>query len=252
MRASPKSNAALRLPLRTIICWALAQAFVRAGKVLVDDVPQDKPGTRISNAAVVRLRGPAKRYVWRGGDELAGALAALHVPVLGRRCLDVGASTGGFTDCLLQNGARHVVAVDVGYGQLHEKLRRDERVTSLERTNARTLEPAALAGSEPLDLVTIDASFISSTRLLPTISALAPLAEVLVLVKPQFEVGRAEVGKGGVVRDDSLRERAADDVQRCAQALGYTILGRVDSELPGPKGNLEIFLWLRRRSTEQK
>jgi len=220
--------------------------------VLVDDVPQDKPGTRISDAAQVRLRGSRNRYVSRGGDKLAGALATLHVPVEGRYCLDIGASTGGFTDCLLQNGARHVVAVDVGYGQLHEKMRQDERVTSLERTNARTLLPSALPGTDPVDLVTLDASFISAKQLLPAIVATAPDAEVLVLVKPQFEVGREEVGKGGVVRDDDLRNRAADEVERCAEGLGYTTLGRVESELPGPKGNREIFLWLGGRLDDQK
>lgn len=230
----------------------LAQAYVRAGKVLVDDVPEDKPGTRISDASVVRLRGPANRFVSRGGEKLAGALGALGVSVEGRLCLDVGASTGGFTDCLLQRGARHVVAVDVGYGQLHEKLRQDPRVTSLERTNARILESTAIPGTDPLELVTIDASFISLTRLLPTIAVLAPIAEVLALVKPQFEVGRAEVGKGGVVRDDGLRARAADDVQHCAEALGYTVLGRVDSEIAGPKGNREIFLWLGRERADKQ
>jgi len=229
----------------------LAQAFIRSGRVLVDDVPHDKPGTRISDAAAVRLRGPAKRYVSRGGDKLAAALAALGVPVEGRHCLDVGSSTGGFTDCLLQHGARHVVALDVGYGQLHEKLRQDARVTSVERTNARTLGPTVLPGPDPLDLVTIDASFISATLLLPRVAAAAPLAEILVLVKPQFEVGRGEVGKGGVVRDEGLRARAADDVQRCAEAQGYAVLGRVDSELAGPKGNREIFLWLGRRPADQ-
>jgi 23S rRNA (cytidine1920-2'-O)/16S rRNA (cytidine1409-2'-O)-methyltransferase len=144
------------------------------------------------------------------------------------------------------------VALDVGHGQLHEKLRQDERVTSLERTNARTLEPGALPGPDPVELVTLDASFISATRLLPAIAAVAPVADVLVLVKPQFEVARGEVGKGGVVRDDGLRARAADDVQRCAESLGYEVLGRVDSELPGPKGNREIFLWLCHRPADQK
>ena len=190
----------------------------------------------------VRLRGEDRRYVSRGGEKLAGALEDLGVDPKGRVCLDIGASTGGFTDCLLDRGARHVLAVDVGYGQLDPRLRGDPRVTVLERTNARHLRAEAVPAE--VDLVTVDASFISATQLLPRLALLAPAAEVLVLVKPQFEVGRGRVGKGGVVRDDSLRAEAVDRVRRCAEGLGYTARGQAESRLQGPKGNREIFLRL--------
>jgi 23S rRNA (cytidine1920-2'-O)/16S rRNA (cytidine1409-2'-O)-methyltransferase len=219
-----------------------AHALIRAGRVLVDDTPVDKPGTRVRESARVRLRGEDRRYVSRGGEKLAGALEDLGVDPKGRVCLDIGASTGGFTDCLLDRGARHVVAVDVGYGQLDLRLRGDPRVTVLERTNARHL--AAEAVPAEVDLVTVDASFISATRLLPRLAEVAPAAEVLVLVKPQFEVGRGRVGKGGVVREDSLRSEAVDRVRSCAEGLGYVARGQAESRLPGPKGNREIFLRL--------
>ncbi len=212
--------------------------------MLVDDVPVEKPGTRVAEAARVRLRGGApRRFVSRGGEKLAGALEDLGLEPAGRRCLDVGASTGGFTDCLLQAGARAVVAVDVGYGQLHPKLRADPRVRVLERTNARHLEAAALP--HPIDLVTVDASFISARLLLPRLVELAPAAELLVLVKPQFEVGRERVGKGGVVREEELRGEAVRAVARSAEELGYEVAGRAESRLAGPRGNREVFLWLR-------
>jgi len=211
--------------------------------VLVDDVPVDKPGTRIRPESSVRVRGALRRFVSRGGEKLAGALDDLGLDPTDRVCLDVGASTGGFSDCLLQRGARHVVALDVGYGQLHEKLRQDPRVTVLERTHARDLRADQLP--EAVDLVTADVSFISLRLLLPAIAAAAPRAELLLMVKPQFEVGRGQVGKGGVVRDDALRESAAAAVREAAEELGYRPLGQVDSRLAGPKGNREIFLWLR-------
>jgi 23S rRNA (cytidine1920-2'-O)/16S rRNA (cytidine1409-2'-O)-methyltransferase len=221
-----------------------AQALIRTGDVLVDDVPVDKPGTRIREDAVVRLRSGARlpRFVSRGGEKLAGALADLGIDPRGAVCLDVGASTGGFTDCLLQAGAAHVVALDVGYGQLHPRLRSDGRVTVLERTNVRDLEAGAL-GAQP-DLVVVDVSFISARRVLDTLARLAPRARLVVMVKPQFEVGRERVGKGGVVRDDALRAEAVDAVAAHAAALGWTERGRADSRVPGPKGNREVFLWL--------
>jgi len=191
----------------------------------------------------VRLRGEDCRFVSRGGEKLAGALEDLGLDPAGRACLDIGASTGGFTDCLLQAGARRVTAVDVGYGQLHEKLRRDERVTVLERTNARTLSADLLP--EAFDLVTADVSFISLRLLLPRLAEIAPGADLLVLIKPQFEVEKGQVGKGGVVRDDALRAAAVARVRECAEKLGYAAAGQVDSRLPGPKGNREVFLWLR-------
>jgi 23S rRNA (cytidine1920-2'-O)/16S rRNA (cytidine1409-2'-O)-methyltransferase len=209
----------------------------------VDDVPVDKPGTRVRAEARLRLRGEERRFVSRGGDKLAGALADLGVEPRGRLCLDVGASTGGFSDCLLQHGARGVVAVDVGYGQLDARLRSDPRVRVLERTNARQLRREDLP-DEPIELVTLDASFISATLLLPRLVELAPQAEWLVLVKPQFEVGRGQVGKGGVVRDDALRAAAVARVRACAEGLGLRALGEAESRLPGPRGNREVFLHL--------
>ena len=220
-----------------------AQALIRAGRVLVDDVPQDKPGSQVRESACVRVRGAERRFVSRGGEKLAGALADLDLDPAGRVCLDVGASTGGFSDCLLQAGARRVVCVDVGYGQLDQRLRSDPRVVVLERTNARYLEREALP-EEPIELVTVDCSFISVTLLLPRLLELAPGAPMLVLVKPQFEVGREQVGKGGVVRDDGLRAQAVERVRACALGLGLRERGRAESRLAGPRGNREVFLLL--------
>ena len=210
--------------------------------MLVNDVPVDKAGTRVGDDAVVRIKGELRRYVSRGGDKLAGALADLAVDPSGLSCLDVGASTGGFTDCLLQAGANSVTSVDVGYGQLAEKLRQDPRVRLLERTNARHLDASRLPG--PVDLVVADVSFISLRLLLPRLREVAPRAVWLLMVKPQFEVGREKVGKGGVVRDPALRAAAADSVAASAAELGYVEQGRSDSRIPGPKGNREIFLHL--------
>jgi 23S rRNA (cytidine1920-2'-O)/16S rRNA (cytidine1409-2'-O)-methyltransferase len=218
-----------------------AAALVLAGQVLVDGEPAQKPGARVDPGSEVRVRaGP--RFVSRGGEKLAGALADLGIDVGGRRCLDVGASTGGFSDCLLRAGARAVIALDVGYGQLALSLRNDPRVHVLERTNVRALEAAALPFTP--DFVTVDVSFISLRLVLPRIADLAPRAELLALVKPQFEVGREQVGKGGVVRDDALRAAAARQVAELAPGLGYRVAGQVESRLAGPKGNREIFLHL--------
>jgi 23S rRNA (cytidine1920-2'-O)/16S rRNA (cytidine1409-2'-O)-methyltransferase len=224
-----------------------AEALIRAGRVLVDDAPLDKPGTRVHPEARIRLRGSPLRFVSRGGEKLAGALEDLGVDPAGRLCLDVGASTGGFTDCLLQAGARHVVAVDVGYGQLDSRLRQDSRVTLLERTNARHLQATQLPAE--IELVSVDVSFISVRLLLPRLRELAPGAELLVLVKPQFEVGKGQVGRGGVVRDERLRASAVAQVREAAAGLGYALLGEAESRLPGPKGNREVFLWLRPQAT---
>ncbi len=227
-----------------------AQALIRAGRVLVDDTPVDKPGKPVAEGAALRLRGETRRYASRGGDKLAGALDGLAVDPAGRVCLDVGASTGGFTDCLLERGARLVVAVDVGYGQLDGRLRNDPRVVVRDRTNARQLAADALP--EPVELVTIDVSFISARLVLPRLVELAPGADFLVLVKPQFEVGREQVGKGGVVRDDALRQAAVDGVRACAEELGLRAAGQLDSPVPGPKGNREVFLLLRPGLTEEE
>lgn len=224
-----------------------ARALILTGKILVDDVPVDKAGARVADTATLRLKGGVRRFVSRGGDKLAGALEDLAFDPAGRYCLDVGASTGGFTDCLLQAGALGVVALDVGQAQLHESLRQDDRVVVLEKTNARELSSDHLP--EVVTLVVVDVSFISSRLLLPAIQKAAPEADVLVMVKPQFEVGREQVGKGGVVRDDALRTLACDGVRDVAAGLGYAERGRVDSRVHGPKGNREIFLWLAPGST---
>jgi 23S rRNA (cytidine1920-2'-O)/16S rRNA (cytidine1409-2'-O)-methyltransferase len=219
-----------------------AAALVLAGQVLVDDAPAAKPGARVAPGSSVRVRGAARRFVSRGGEKLAGALEDLGVDVRDLRCLDLGASTGGFSDCLLQAGARAVVALDVGYGQLALALRRDPRVHVLERTNARELE-AGLLPFVP-ELVCADLSFISLRLVLPRVAALCPAAPWLALVKPQFEVGRGQVGKGGVVRDDALRAEAVRQVAECARGVGLEVRGEAESRLAGPKGNREIFLHL--------
>jgi len=225
-----------------------AQALILAGRVLVDDRPAEKPGLRVAPDSALRLRGETRRYVSRGGEKLAGALADLGVEVAGKCCLDVGASTGGFTDCLLQNGAAHVIALDVGYGQLDLRLRGDPRVRVIERVNAREMSAEHVPPEPPIELAVVDVSFISATLVLPRIAALAPRADVLVMVKPQFEVGRERVGKGGVVRDDEDRASAVGRVREAAAALGYSPRGEADSRVAGPAGNREVFLWLTRAS----
>ena len=219
-----------------------AQALILSGRVLVDDVPCDKAGTRIDPEREIRLKGGARSFVSRGGEKLTAALDDLGIDPTGLRCLDVGASTGGFTDCLLQRGAREIVAIDVGHSQMHSRLRLDPRVEVRERVNARHLEPADFEGD--FDLVVVDVSFISLALILPAIDACARTAAWLLLVKPQFEVGRDHVGKGGVVRDDGLRASAVDGVVAAAVALGRRELARVDSQVAGPKGNREIFVWI--------
>ena len=212
-----------------------AQALVLAGLV----PGYAKPGQQVDEGAELRVERPP-RYVSRGGEKLANALAAFGVDPGGRDCADVGASTGGFTDCLLQAGAARVVAIDVGYGQLHPKLRSDPRVTVLERTNARTLTELPFAP----ELVTCDVSFISVTKALPPVLALArPGWEALVLVKPQFEATRAQAGKG-VVRDPRVRRAAIARVVEAARAWDASVAGVVDSGVPGPKGNRELFVHL--------
>ena len=220
-----------------------AQRLILAGDVLVGDRPATKPGAVVAADAVLRLRKTPSAYVSRGGEKLAGALDAFGLDVAGKVALDVGASTGGFTDCLLRRGARRVFALDVGYGQLAWTLRQDERVTVLERTNARRLEASML--TEAPDLATVDVSFISLALVLPAVAAvLRPAGSMVALVKPQFEVGRGQVGKGGVVRDPAVRAAAVARVRDDAQALGLSVRGQSDSVLPGPKGNREAFLWL--------
>jgi 23S rRNA (cytidine1920-2'-O)/16S rRNA (cytidine1409-2'-O)-methyltransferase len=222
-----------------------AQALILAGQVVVGDHVVTKPGELVDPEAPVRLKGEPMPFVSRGGLKLAHALDHFALDVHGLRCLDVGASTGGFTDCLLQRGAAAVCAVDVGYGQLAYALRRDSRVTLLERTNARTLEVAALPFRP--DLAVCDVSFISLTLVLPKlVEALGPGGRPLVaLVKPQFEVGRGEVGKGGVVRDPAQRRAAVEKCCDAAQTLGCAVVGVVESPITGPAGNVEYLLCAR-------
>ena len=216
------------------------------GLVLVNDRPHSKPGERPPLSAILRVKGgPPRQFVSRGGDKLIGALTDLKLTVTGLRCLDVGAATGGFSDCLLQAGAAESCCVDVGYGLLADRLRRDPRVTVRERTNARLLQPADLPW--PPDLIVVDASFIGARALLPALSAVAaPQGLLLIMVKPQFELPAAEVGLGGVVRDDDARLRAAASVAVAAAELGWQVRGQADSQVAGPQGNREIFLLLDR------
>lgn len=225
---------------------ARAQALVLAGQVVVDDQRVDKPGTRVSAEAVLRLKGEPMPYVSRGGLKLEAALHHFQLEVKGAVCADVGASTGGFTDCLLQAGAARVYALDVGKGQLHERLRSDVRVVSREGVNARYLESAHLP--EPVGVLVLDVSFISLTLVLPAaVPFLASGGLLVALVKPQFEAGRAQVGKGGVVRDDAVRAEAVARVRQCLESLGVAVLGELDSPVHGPAGNREILLVARRR-----
>ena len=215
---------------------AQAQALVLAGRV----PGHAKPGDQVDEGVQLAVESPPP-YVSRGGHKLANALDALDVDPAGLDCLDVGASTGGFTDVLLQRGARRVVALDVGYGQLHERLRADPRVTVLERVNARELESLPVAP----ELITCDVSFISVRKALPPALKLAARGwQALVLVKPQFEAGRADVGRGGVVRDAGVHRRVLREVAGAALDWGAEPAGVVDSGLPGPKGNREFFLHL--------
>jgi 23S rRNA (cytidine1920-2'-O)/16S rRNA (cytidine1409-2'-O)-methyltransferase len=223
-----------------------ARALIMAAKVLVDDHVVDKPGTRIPPSATIRLRAPDHPYVSRGGVKLAGAMHDLDVDPRGLRCLDVGGSTGGFTDCLLQHGAVDVVAVDVGTNQLHWKLRTDTRVTVLEQTDIRALT-SEQAGA-PFPLAVIDVSFISLRLVLGPVAALVqPGGRVLAMLKPQFEVGRQHVGKGGLVRDGEARDRAIAEVREHGRAVGLRPQAAADCRLPGAKkGNVEHFVLFER------
>jgi len=221
-----------------------AAASVIAGEVLLGHERRraEKPGQLVADDVLVAVTAEDD-FVSRGGRKLANALEGFGLDVAGRHALDVGASTGGFTDCLLQRGAVHVVALDVAYGELHWRIRTDERVTVLERRNARAIEPAELPYAP--DLVVIDVSFISLAKVLPAVLACAAERfDCLALVKPQFEVGRGRVGKGGVVREPAERRAALIDAAAAAQALGASVLGFASSGLPGPKGNQESFVWL--------
>lgn len=222
-----------------------AKALIMAGCVRVNGVRATKAGAPVDDAAILAVDRPEHQYVSRGALKLAAAIAGFGTRVDDRTCLDVGASTGGFTDYLLQHGARSVTAVDVGYGQLHWKLRSDPRVVVLERTNFRHLQPGDLP--DTFDLIVVDASFISLRLLLPAcLHFLAPRGEIVALVKPQFEVGKGEVGRGGVVRDADKRQRTIDDVASFAATIGLGLEATLESPVHGPKGNVESFVLLRR------
>lgn len=217
-----------------------AAGLIMAGAVTVDGVLADKQAKLVALDARIEVAGRPP-YVSRAGGKLAAALEAFQVVPDGLAALDVGASTGGFTDCLLQAGARIVYAVDVGFGQLDWKLRQDPRVVVLDRCNIRYLDPSAIP--EPIDLAVIDVSFISLTLVLPcVIRFLREPAQVIALVKPQFEVGKGQVGRGGIVRDDAQRQAVTEKVQACAEQLGLTSIGVLDSPVPGQKGNREILV----------
>lgn len=218
-----------------------AQAMTLAGLVLVDGQKVEKCGALANPEAALRVLGDATPYVSRAGLKLEGALTYFHVDPRGKVCLDIGASTGGFTECLLEHGAAKVFAVDAGTNQLDWKLRQDGRVTTLEKTNARYLSLEQLGACS--DLVTMDVSFISATLILPAIPPLLkPQAEALILVKPQFEVGKEHVGKGGIVRDPQLQRQAVEKVARGLEDAGFRMLGDAESALPGAEGNHEFFI----------
>ncbi len=220
---------------------AKAQALILAGQVVVDDQRVDKPGAQVSVDAELRLKGEVLPYVSRGGLKLKAAIDRFGLDVSGKVGADIGASTGGFTDCLLQQGATRVHAIDVGYGQLHEKLRQDPRVRSRERVNARYLTEEDLP--EKVGVMVIDVSFISLTQVLPAALAfLEPGGLLVALVKPQFEVGRERIGKGGVVKDAAARQEAIDAVTAFVREQGLTVRGVMDSPVPGPAGNVEALL----------
>jgi 23S rRNA (cytidine1920-2'-O)/16S rRNA (cytidine1409-2'-O)-methyltransferase len=229
-----------------------ARALILAGRVLVDEQKVEKAGVTVLADATIRLLGPLDKdqpYVSRGGFKLAAALAHWKINVQGRACLDIGASTGGFTDCLLQAGAAHVTAVDTGFGQIAMKLRNDPRVRLVERTNARFLAPGALTeeqGFPRLTLLVMDVSFISATLLLGPVLAAAPsLNEAVILVKPQFEAGRGHIGKGGIVRDPEAHQLAVNRVADCVRSLGWQVVETIPSPITGAEGNQEFLLYAR-------
>lgn len=218
-----------------------ARALILAGAVLVEETLADKPGTLLSPEAALRLRVADHPFVSRGGLKMQGALEAFSLSVRDLVCLDVGASTGGFTDCLLQAGARKVYALDVGYGQLAWKLRQDPRVVPVERTNIRLYDGTGLEG--PVDLVAVDASFISLKLVIPAaLRWLKPGGVLLALIKPQFEAGRERVGKGGVVRDPAVHREIIEEIGLFCRGEGLEVRGTCESPLPGPAGNREYFL----------
>ncbi len=222
-----------------------ARALIMEGKVLVNGAMLDKPGVNVSLKAEIRLQEEDHPYVSRGGKKLRGAILSFGIDPTGMVVMDVGASTGGFTDCILQEGARKVYAIDVGYGQLAWRLQKDPRVVNLERRNIRYLKREEV--SEEVDLILIDTSFISIEKFLSyLLGFLKRGGEILALIKPQFEVGKGEVGKGGVVRDDALHQKVIDRISGFCCSLGLRVLGVIESPLLGPKGNKEFFICLKK------
>jgi 23S rRNA (cytidine1920-2'-O)/16S rRNA (cytidine1409-2'-O)-methyltransferase len=227
-----------------------AQALILAGRVMVDEQKLEKPGVPVDGEAVLRLLGDDLKFVGRGGLKLEKALDHWSIDVTGLACVDVGASTGGFTDCMLQRGAASVLAVDTGYGQIAEKLRSDPRVKLMERTNARLMEPNSLA-AHSIGFLAMDVSFISATLVLPAVlAAMAPpgetwAGEAIVLIKPQFEAGREHVGKGGIVRTQEARQLAINRVAQSAHACGAQGIQIIDSPIKGMEGNHEYLLHAR-------
>lgn len=223
-----------------------AKAYIMAGNVFVDGVREDKAGTSVPEEALLELRGLAMKYVSRGGFKLEKAVAAFGVCLEGAVCMDVGSSTGGFTDCMLQNGARKVFAVDVGTNQLAWKLRTDERVVSMEKTNIRYVTPGDIG--EAVDFVSIDVAFISLTKVLePVKKLMKDNARIVCLIKPQFEAGREKVGKKGVVRERETHLEVIEQVIRYADSLGFLMLGLDYSPIRGPEGNIEYLLYMENR-----
>ena len=219
-----------------------AQAVIFAGQVLVNGQKQDKAGALVPEDADIRILGETLRYVSRGGLKLEAALKEFHVDVTGKTALDVGASTGGFTDCLLQHGCKKVYAVDVGYGQLAWKLRQDPRIVVIERTNIRQMVSSLIP--EKVDLVVIDVSFISLEKVIPpAMQFLAANAELIALIKPQFEVGKEQVGKGGIVRDEAARNAAVDRIMGFIREQGFDVKGVIPSPITGQDGNVEFLMY---------
>lgn len=222
-----------------------ARALIMAGQVVAGDHTADKAGQQVAIDADIRLRGEVLPYVSRGGLKLRKALDQFGIDVAGLVAVDVGSSTGGFTDCLLQAGAVKVFAIDVGYGQLAWKLQQDPRVISMERTNIRSVTPDQL--DDVPELAVVDASFISLSKVLPaTVGLLKPEARIIALIKPQFEVGKGEVGEGGIVRDPAAHEKVIEDVRRTAQDLGLTVAGLCESPITGADGNREFLILLQK------
>ena len=221
-----------------------ARALILAGRVLVREQKVDKPGASVPADASIRLLGDDLPFVSRGGLKLAAALDHWRIDVTGRSCLDIGASTGGFTDCLLQRGAAHVTAVDTGFGQIAMKLRNDPRVRLMERTNARLFESGSLPSAPELTFLAMDVSFISATLVIgPVLEAAPALHAAVILVKPQFEAGREHVGKGGIVRDPAAHQLAIDRVAGCFSPLQWRVVETIPSPIKGAEGNQEFLLY---------